>query len=327
MPNQNNPIQKGLQRVKNYFKDEVEEFLVQNAVYNPKEPKYADVKGFLKNYELELLGAGLNARVFKIKGTKWLVKEARWDLDISIMNFGKIKLPARLAQWFMKIFSFEFLPTEKNILDDYSAYLEFSQYFGRFKKQENFPHPNINLMIAAQKNIRDTLLFFRPAIERKYKLKLDNKIEKILSKKSVKYHNFLPKEYQLLGDSISKENKDQKTSFIFQEFIEGKTLATIPDNKLSTRQKEQLILLIYLILLMHMQIGILPDTKPKNPMINAYNWLTNTDNIMVTRKDLIFIDTRWFWDSNSNFVKRGVLVPDLMINRAKTSLKELLRQV
>ncbi len=311
-------------RIKEAFKDEIEEFAKENAIYSPDDYKEANIKEFLKNYELEQIGAGLHARVFRIKNKKWLIKEARWDLDMKMFGDAKLPLPAMIAQKILGIFKFEFVPSKENILDDYKSYLEFSQYFGYFGKKEEYPHPNINLIASAQKNIRETLLFFKPALERKYKIKLNGKIDEILNSDEIKYHNFLPNEYQLVGESISKENKGKLTSYIFQEFCEGNHLSEVEDEKLEENLRKQLIVMIYLILLMHMQIGLIPDTKPRNAMINAYNWLTHTDNIIVGKEGVKFIDTRWFWDVNSNFVKRGLVIPEMIIGRATYSLNALL---
>lgn len=320
-------IKKGFEVLKNPFRDDIEEFARENAIYSINDYKESNVKDFLAKYELEPVGAGLNARVFKIKNKNWVIKEARWDLNIKLFSDkAKIPLPAKLAQNVMNIFSFQFLPNKKNSMQDYSSYLEFSQYFGYYDEDSDFPHPNLELISTAQKNIRETLLFFKPAIERKYSIKLPSNIDDVLNS-DVKYHNFLPREYQLMGESISKENKGKVTSYIFQQFVKGDLLAEIPDKNLSRETKLQLILLVYLVFLMHMQIGLLPDTKPRKPMFNAYNWLTKTDNIIVSKDKLIFIDTRWFWDTNANIVKRGVLIPDLMINRAKYSLLTLLDDI
>lgn len=324
-----NLLEKGLQKlqdIKDSFKDEIEDYAKLNAIYSPDDHKVSNITDFLKDYELEFLSAGLFARAFRIKGKKWVVKEGRWDLDFTILGDVKIPLPARLIQKLMSIFSYQFQPTTKNIQNDYRGYLEFAQYFGYFERKSDFPHPGIDLMFTAQKNIRDTLLFYKPALERKYKIKLDKKIDMILTS-NVKYHNFLPKEYQLFGQAISKENQGRETSYILQEFIKGKHLAASDDRNLKPSHKKQLILMIYLVLLMHMQIGLLPDTKPKGGILGAANWLTNTENILLTKNDIKFIDTRWFWDVNANFVRRGGMIPNLIIQRAKYSLKDLLKYI
>lgn len=97
--------------------------------------------------------------------------------------------------------------------------------------------------------------------------------------------------------------------------------------KMGKKEIEQLILMIYLLLLMHYQLGIIPDTRPRYIFTEAYNWLTKTDNVMMTGDGLKFIDTRWFWDSKSNFIRRGLIIPNVIINMSKIYLNYLLKNV
>ena len=227
----------------------------------------------------------------------------------------------------LKLFSFTFLPREEEILRQYRLYLNFIEYFGYFDNNKVYFHPNREAFFTAQKNIRDSLLYFKPKIEKKYGIKLNKKLDKILETEAVKYHNFLPKEYLLYGKSISKENKGKKTQFIFQEFIKGELLHDVKKKDMSKLHVKQLILMLYLLLLMHYQIHIIPDTRPRYIFTEAYNWLTKTDNVMMAKDGLKFIDTRWFWDSKSNFAKRGLIIPNLILNLSKFYLNYLLRHV
>jgi hypothetical protein len=327
-------LQKGIGRLKSLtssikesFKDDVEDFARANAIYSTEDYKESPVDVFLKDHECVKIGAGINSRVYKIKEKNWVIKEAKWDSKLQLFEGGpKIPFVMKVAEFVLGIFSFSFRPTKTNLMKDLSNYLEFSQYFGYNPEYKNSSVSREKILFASQERIRETLLFFKPDMERKYGIKLNGRITKILES-DVKYHNFLPKEYQLVGKSISPENDGKATSYIFQEFVKGEMLADIPDKNLSRKHKEQLVLMVYLILLMHMQIGLLPDTKPRNFIINAYNWLTNTDNIVVHKDKLIFIDTRWFWDTNANYIKRGLMIPELIINRAKFSLADLLKDL
>lgn len=322
-----NIFQKGFDRVKSLFRDEIDEYAALNAVYNPDEYKKSDIDVFLKDYELEFLSAGLNSRAFKVKDKDWIIKEGRWDLDFTLLGSLKLKLPTMLLQKFFSIFKYQFVPSIKNTQNDYGNYLEFVQYFGYFDSDRDYPHPNRSLMFNAQKNIRDTLLFYKPAVERKYKFKIPKNVDKVLQDKNIIYTNFLPKEYQLFGRSISKENGGKDTCYIVQEFVKGEHLAEVADSKLPTKLKKQLILMIYLTLLMHMQVGLLPDTKPAGTIKNPANWLTNTENIIVTKDRIVFIDTRWFWDVHSNFIKKGLFIPRFITQRARYSLKQLAKDL
>jgi len=85
--------------------------------------------------------------------------------------------------------------------------------------------------------------------------------------------------------------------------------------------------LVYLILLMNYQIHLVPDTRPRYPLLQVNNWLTKTDNIILSKDDIKFIDTRWLWDYNSNIIKRGVVIPDMILNISKSYIVNLLKYV
>jgi predicted DNA-binding transcriptional regulator len=80
---------------------------------------------------------------------------------------------------------------------------------------------------------------------------------------------------------------------------------------------------------MDYQTGLLPDTRPKYLISQMYNWLLRTDNIRISEKnnDLMFIDTRWLWDRNANFIKRGTIIPEMIENLAKGYINLLLEEL
>ncbi len=308
----------------NQPRDEIEEQLKLNAVYSDENYKISDVKSILKEYKLKQIGKGIYNRVFRIENKPWIVKEGRWDLSIEIFRGKHVPLPARLVEASLSLAaSYKFLPTIKEILKQYKEYLEFTQYFGYFEKEADYHHPYRDLLFLSQKNIRASLRFFKPEIEKEYNIKINGKLDEIFSSDLI-LHNFLPKEYLLIGESFSRENNNKVTSFIFQEFVNGKVLRDVPRKEQSKNIKNQLILLAYLILLMHMQIRLLPDTRPRYHFIEAYDWLTKTDNIMIADDKLVFIDTRWFWNTKTNIIRRGLFIPQLTINRCKSTLLKLL---
>ncbi|MFQ5493077.1 MAG: hypothetical protein ACE5DX_02885 [Candidatus Dojkabacteria bacterium] len=301
--------------------------LQRYAIYSPKEINESPIDYIFDGLKLEMFGKGMQARTYKIKGKDWVVKEGRWDLDLSVLFGGSnIPFPATITAKVMNLFSFTFLPDKKEIAYQYKMYLTFVKYFGYFRKDGRYFHPQRSLLLGEQKRIRDSLLDLKPKIEKKYKLKFNNKIDKILTSNH-KYHNFLPKEYLLFGQSISPENKGKPTYFIVQEFIKGELLHDTENEELSDQVLSQLIILIYLILVMHMKDHLLPDTRPRYPLLEANDWLTKTDNIIVSKKRLTFIDTRWFWDTRGNFIKRGGIIPVQIIRLAKYYLTYLLDDV
>src|SRR6185369_7536862 len=224
--------------------DKLEKFLRENAIYSPEEYKEIDTKKLLEGYEVEKKYMGILSRVYFIKGTPWVLKEGRWDVSFELVGDARIPFPARFSEYVLKRFSFTFLPRKKHILEEYGRYLIFAQYFGYFENKDSYYHPNRDLIFSTQKSIRKSLAFFRPEIEKKYHFKLNPKIDDVLNSEISK-HNFLPKEYQLIGESISPENKDKLTSLIFQEFVDGKVLRDYSKKDLSKDEKKQLILLIY----------------------------------------------------------------------------------
>lgn len=306
--------------------DKFEKQLRDNAIYSPIKVKVAPIEKILASRDVEKIAGGQMGRVYKIEGTDWLLKESRWDLSIELFWDKSLPLPAAITEKVLNLFSFTFLPKEEEVLRQYRMYLNFVEYFGFFDEESDYYHPNVDIINTAQKNIRESLLYFKPKIEKHYAIKLNDKLDKIFES-DVIYHNFLPKEYLLYGESISKENKGKLTQFIFQEYLNGSLLHDVKRQKMGKKGIEQLILMIYLLLLMHYQLGIIPDTRPRYIFTEAYNWLTKTDNMMMTGDGLKFIDTRWFWDSKSNFIRRGLIIPNVIINMSKIYLNYLLKNV
>lgn len=306
--------------------DKFEKELKKYAIYSPLKVYEAPVQEILDGKKLEQIAAGQMGRAYRIEGEKWILKEGRWDISIELFWDTRLPLPAGITEKILNLFSFTFMPREEEILRQYRMYLNFVEYFGYFDEGSDYYHPNLSMIHTAQKNIRESLLYFKPKIEKKYAIKFHSNLDEILTSDVIR-HNFLPREYLLYGKSISKENKGKNTQLIFQEFLRGELLHDIKRQKMPKRQLHELILMIYLLLLMHYQLGIVPDTRPRYVFTEAYNWLTKTDNVMQTSDGLKFIDTRWFWDSNSNFVRRGLIIPNMIINMSKLYLNYLLKNV
>lgn len=309
-------------------KSRFESLLRRYAIFSPDQSqiKLAPTQRLFASEHIRRLSSGLQARVFKMTDQDWVVKEGRWDLDFNLFGDAKMPLPAELTEKVLNLFSHSLQPTRKEILRQYKAYLKFIQYFGYFRDEEDYYHPNLDLILNAQKNIRDSLLVYKDELETFYKIKFHPSLDGILAGE-LKYHNFLPKEYLLIGQSISPENKGKDTCFIVQKFVKGDLLHDLEVKDLAPEIKKQMALMTYLILLMHYQIHIVPDTRPRYPILQVGNWLMKTDNIMITKDQVKFIDTRWFWDAKSNIIKRGVIIPEMIINLSKSYINELLKDV
>jgi hypothetical protein len=305
-----------------------ESLIRRYAIYSTDEQaiKIAPTRSIFDMAKLERMSSGLQARVFKHKEFNWVIKEGRWDLEVDFFGTGKIPLNIKLMEKFLGLFSFSFRPRLKEVLRQYNLYLKFAEYFGFFEKKGDYFHPNINEIHSSQRHLRNSLLYFKPEIEKHFHFKINDKIDSILLS-DVRFHNFLPKEYLLYGKSLSPENGAHYTYFIVQDFIAGTNLDKLDETDLPENTTKQLIVLLYLILLMDYQIGLLPDTRPKYVISQMYNWLLKTDNIMISNNDVKFIDTRWLWDKNDNFVKRGLIIPEMIENLAKGYINFLLDNV
>lgn len=300
--------------------DEFEQQLRKHAIYTADELTTAPIAKLLKGKTLEFIGSGLNARVFKLKDSDWVIKEGKWDVKVDI-TFIKLPLPAVLLEKVAGLFKFVFLPRQKVISQQYRDYIAFAGYFGYFPNDQVYSHPQREMIFNLQRNIRNSLIDYVPHVEHTYQIKIPNKVLEILSS-DIRFHNFLPQEYLLMGTSLSPENQGKPTYFIVQKFIKGKLMHDVDLSQVNGKLRQQLILFAYLELLMNAQVEMIPDTRPRSPL-ESFNWLTKTDNIIVTEKaGLVFIDTRWMWRIRSNLIARGFIIPELAINQAKELLLE-----
>jgi hypothetical protein len=300
------------------------------AIYTPnkKSVRVAPISKIFDINKLEKLSAGIQARIYKHKDFNWVIKEGRWDLEFDLFGTGNMPVNVRIMEKLMGLFSFTFTPSLDKTLEQYESYLKFIQYFGYFDKKNSYVHPNLDMILDTQRHFRNSLLFYKPELEKHFNFKINSKIDSLLIS-DLRLHNYLPKEYLLYGKSFSPENKGKLTYFIIQDFIPGKNLNQLDETSLPHRTTKQLIIMLYIILLMDYQTGLLPDTRPKYLISQMYNWLLRTDNIRISEKnnDLMFIDTRWLWDRNANFIKRGTIIPEMIENLAKGYINLLLEEL
>lgn len=304
-----------------------EQVLRKNAIYSSdrnKMNKFA-VNELLREHSLELLGKGFETRAYRVMDSDWVVKEGRWDLDFEPIMHLTVKIPREQAQKLLRAFKFTFLPEIDEVLIQYGHYLKLVEYFGYFPDEEIYFHPNIDSIHNKQVRLRQEMNRFIEKIDDKYSLPEQKELKKILSS-NLNTYNFLPQEYLLYGRSISRQNKGKDTYYIFQRFVKGKTLFEHNVKKLSGKNRKLMILLSYLVLLLNTRESLVPDLRPRY-ILQTHDWFGDTDNIILADKGPVLIDTRRVWETNSNFVKRGLLVPELITLRTKHYLQHYLSNV
>ncbi len=306
----------------------LEHWLRLHAIYDPADVHPAPMRELLDCHTFDALADGLQARVFRIRDEPWVVKEGRWDMDFHLFKNVKVAIPAKLTETVWKQFSQTFLPTEEEIGRQYGLYLQFAEFFGYFEPRDGsapYFHPRLERLVELQRDVRRTLTQKIPDIEADYGIELAGRIEPILEG-PFRHHNFLPKEYLLMGEPLSPQNRGQQTFFVFQEYIAGTHVHDLDLGNIDAATRDQCILFLILLLLTHRERQLLPDTRPRYPVLQAFDWLTKTDNIILSADGLKFIDTRWFWETDSNFVKRGLFLPEVVIGQAKGLLKQLMQE-
>lgn len=301
------------------------QFLREHAILSPDQDwRHADIAGALQGVTVTPLAAGLQARVFKLEDHPWVMKEGRWDLEIELFEGMKLPLDAQRTERVLSNFSFTFLPTEDQIRRQAAQYLLCQRYYGMLKPDADDHHILAGLA-AEQRTLRDGLSKDMSALTAAYRLRRYEKaLQALLEHQAVRHHHFLPEEHLLVGDSLSPENEGKRTSFIFQEFIDGKPLHDVNLLDEPVERRREMAMWLLLTLAMHHREHMLPDTRPRYPLAQSYDWLTKTDNIFVARDGIRFIDTRWFWETDRNIVKRGGLIPDLTLRGVRATLISLL---
>ncbi len=307
---------------------ELEAWLQVYGVYCRKEaPATAPVAALLRRYGSRQIGQGIMSRVFRLGNTGWVVKEGRWDLKIDISPRWKLPLYARATERLLGMFSYTFLPTVREAIRQYGQYLHLREHLGysdEYPPQEQCICCHRN-MHGRQRHVRQMLAAFASQSQVVRDTGAERDMHQALASDAL-IHDFLPREYLLIGRSFSPENKGRFTSFVFQEFVEGKPLHDIGIGTLDERKRGQMLVLLLLILRLHEYKRLLPDTRPRYPTLQMTDWLTKTDNIFVTDGGLKFIDTRWLWETDSNLVKRGLIIPELTLQSVQNALRELSRR-
>lgn len=272
------------------------------------------------------LSKGIFHRVYRIEDTPLVLKEARWDPSFPVGEF-EVQLPAQAIRDSIPYLGTALLPGREEARRQYEEdYLLFAEYFGYFDAQtiENpATYPDYDRLSTVQHHVRDKLPLAAAELEDAYGWFAPDGLEELLTS-DLRHHNFLPREYLLWGKGHASQNTDNETSFILQEFISGKTLHDVDDAMLMKRPfREQMILLCVLILLLQHERRALPDTRPRQPLWQGHEWLRRTDNIIVSKEGLKFIDTRWLWRRGINPLARGFMIPELMTQSCLTTITSL----
>jgi hypothetical protein len=279
------------------------------------------VRRLLAPYELEPLSEGIQARVFRVRGLPWVVKEARWDLELPLHPRLSLPLDAALFDRLWALVGFDFLPRPSFVLRQYQEYLSLVRYFGVSSPAWAKRHPALAAVRNDQLTIRRDLLARLAPTLRRHRLPVDP-LAQLISQ--VRDHNFLPEEYLLFGPSLSAQNEGLPTSFIVQAFVSGQPLHDIDPLTLPRDSQAQLTLLLLLMLLLHEEEGLVPDTRPRSLLTQGHEWLLKTDNILIgPATGVTIVDTRWCWRTRGNLAVRGGPIPDLTLLSARQLLRKL----
>ena len=92
----------------------------------------------------------------------------------------------------------------------------------------------------------------------------------------------------------------------------------------SRKQLLQMYFFCLIALLFFVHTGSVLDTRPSGDPKHWVHWLMKTENIFVTPdRGIQLLDTRWLWNTHSNLVRRGVLIPELIIQSTVRTVKNI----
>lgn len=299
-----------------------EDFLRSESVFGVDSWKMSTIDEVLEEYDLELLSdQGMFSYSYRIRGEPWVVKEGRWNVDLKLVGDAKFKVPSFLSDL---VFKGRGLPRKEEVLRQYEVYLRAVRYLGFFD-DENYWHPDLDAIRKEQVEIRDSLKDEMEEMCARFSIKHTDRLWNILDS-DARYTNFLPKEYLLVGKGLHRENKDRVTSFIVQEYVPGMSLHDVNWKELLENQelRDELVVLIVLLLVFYRKEKLLVDTRPKHPATELFDWLMKTDNIFVNKHGFWLVDTRWCWSAEDDFVSRGLVIPNLAVQRWVWCLNRLL---
>jgi len=280
-----------------------------------------DEKNFAEiceQYTCEFLGKWFFVRAFRICESDWVIKEGRWDIDIPLVFWTK-NIHGQSIQKLLSPFAYKFLPTKEEAWRQYQDYLLMARYFGFFDEKYNY-YPEYESITHFQNGLRWNMGIFGDILRARFDIKLSEDFVENLPI----FHNFLPREYMGYGTSMSPENKWKKTSYIAQEFIHGKPFSDKKIEEFTKDELRQIYLLWILILICYIQTGKIPDTRPTKDPKHWGQWFLHTENIFVTDlQGVKMVDTRWLWNVDENIVKRGIMIPELILQSVIRATKKI----
>ncbi len=271
-----------------------------------------------KKYPSKIIGKWFFSRAYKITEADWVIKEGRWDIDVPLI-FGTKSIHGQPLQKLLSPFSYKFLPTKEESWRQYQEYLLLARYFGFFDETYSY-YADFDALRAFQKWLRLNISIFQDIIKQRFGIQIPKNIQNILPI----FHNFLPREFMGYGKSYSEENKGKYTSYITQEYIDWVPFSEKKLEEFNQGELSQIYLLCILILTFYIQTGKIPDTRPNNDPKHWGQWFMHTENIFSTQSQGIkMVDTRWLWSTDTNIIKRGILIPELILQSVTRTTKKI----
>ncbi len=287
----------------------------------------APIREIFADFTLTPLATGMQAYVYRIEDTNYVLKEGRWDLDIPVTSKTNIRIHPTMAGLILNTVSYPFLPTEQEVARQFKLFNILRQYFGYAHTDKHPTFKTSATLLRKQKAVRVNLPAMFHEIQDEYKIQMKRELHDILLGDNVKHpntltkSNFLPDEVLLYGESIHPKQSGKQTFYIVQEFVDGQRMADIKPDTQPENIKSKLYLFAYLVLYMHMETSYVPDLRPRH-LASPKEWFTGTDNIVITEDDVRFIDTRLLWNTEDKPIQRGLIIPDLNLGAVKHFLRD-----
>ncbi len=250
--------------------------------------RIAPIKNFLKRYQLAKLGGGSQVIVYKLLETGWVLKEGTLHYSVPLSPKLVFTIPRALMFFLASIIPLGILPRRQELLQHFRFAKKLKQYLGS----------------AKQKKLRKAFWRDLPELLAEYDLPnyVSSYIEQIPPE--TWRHDFLVRDYLLLGYPLQQQEESQFTYFVLQPELHGSTLQSLNWQKLSVSIQQQLVLFSLLNLYMFRNTGFLADVSGRY-LADYEKWIMGTENLLVTEEGLKLIDTN-YTAPNLNFYLSGL---------------------